>query len=49
VGHPILGCDIYKNELSQEKSERLLLHAQSLSFDHPTTGIRVNGECDCPF
>ncbi|WP_411743615.1 RluA family pseudouridine synthase [Reinekea sp.] len=49
IGHPILGCDIYNNNHSQKKAERLLLHAQSLSFDHPTTGARINAVCDCPF
>lgn len=49
IGHPILGCDIYNNAHSQQKAERLLLHAQSLIFDHPTTGARINAVCDCPF
>jgi tRNA pseudouridine32 synthase/23S rRNA pseudouridine746 synthase len=28
---------------------RLMLHAQSLSFDHPTTGDRMTIDCPCPF
>jgi len=27
----------------------LLLHATTLEFDHPLTGERILGKCDCPF
>lgn len=41
IHHPILGCDLYGNEISQGKSNRLMLHASELEFDHPLTGERM--------
>lgn len=41
IGHPILGCDLYGTAASYKASKRLLLHAQSLQFDHPITGNRI--------
>lgn len=49
LGHPILGCDIYGTEQTQAESGRLLLHALTLEFDHPTSGERIVAECTCPF
>ena len=49
IGHPILGCDLYKNECSEQMAERLLLHACELQFDHPSSGERVIGQSPCPF
>ena len=49
IGHPILGCDLYKNERSEQMAERLLLHASELQFDHPRSGERVLGHSPCPF
>jgi len=49
IGHPILGCDLYKNERSEQMSERLLLHASELQLDHPGTGQRIYGHSPCPF
>ncbi|OUS04893.1 RNA pseudouridine synthase [Gammaproteobacteria bacterium 42_54_T18] len=49
IGHPILGCDLYKNERSEQMAERLLLHASELQFDHPRSGERVHGLSPCPF
>jgi len=48
-GHPILGCDLYKSESSEQLADRLLLHASDLYFEHPTTGKRIHGHCPCPF
>lgn len=47
IGHPIIGCDIYGNQHSEAKSQRLLLHASHLQFLHPSTDepIRFNAEC----
>lgn len=36
-GHAILGDRLYANEEVQQKSERLMLHALSLSLAHPLT------------
>ena len=48
-GHPILGCDIYKQGQSEAKAPRLLLHAHSLSFVHPVNGESMKLMADCPF
>ncbi len=49
IGHPILGCDLYKSERSQQMADRLLLHASDLFFEHPTNGEPFHGHCPCPF
>ncbi|MFT5451377.1 MAG: tRNA pseudouridine32 synthase/23S rRNA pseudouridine746 synthase [Enterobacterales bacterium] len=49
IGHPILGCDLYKNERSEQMADRLLLHASDLYFEHPTSGEKIQGHCPCPF
>lgn len=37
LGHPILGDNLYGTEYSQSATPELCLHAQSLTFSHPTT------------
>ena len=49
IGHPILGCDLYASDEAFFMSQRLMLHATTLEFDHPVTGRRVKGDCSCPF
>ncbi|GGP41089.1 RluA family pseudouridine synthase [Shewanella saliphila] len=49
IGHPILGCDLYHNQQSQQLAPRLLLHATSLSFIHPITLEKMNCLCPSPF
>jgi len=49
IGHPILGCDLYHNEQSQQMSSRLMLHASVLSFTHPITALRIDFVCPSPF
>ena len=49
IGHPILGCDLYKNDHSEQMADRLLLHASDLYFEHPTGGKQFHGQCPCPF
>ncbi|MCP8686571.1 RluA family pseudouridine synthase [Marinobacterium sedimentorum] len=49
MGHPILGCDLYKSGHSEQMAERLLLHASDLYFEHPGTGEAFHGGCACPF
>ncbi|AZG74330.1 RluA family pseudouridine synthase [Shewanella livingstonensis] len=49
MGHPILGCDLYHNDYSQQMSDRLMLHATALSFTHPMTEQRIDFVCQSPF
>jgi len=49
IGHAILGCDLYATDEAFFMTERLMLHASNLEFDHPVTGERVKGVCPCPF
>lgn len=49
IGHPVLGCDLYNNDRSEQMADRLLLHASELYFEHPTGGEQVHGQCPCPF
>jgi len=44
LGHPIVGDPIYGHP-----AERLMLHAESLAFRHPATGVSVLLECRAPF
>ena len=45
LGHPILGCDMYAHQEALGMADRLLLHATSIGFEHPTTGEWLSGEC----
>jgi tRNA pseudouridine32 synthase/23S rRNA pseudouridine746 synthase len=45
LGHPILGCDMYAHETALAMADRLMLHATTLGFEHPTTGQWLEGEC----
>ena len=49
IGHPILGCEFYADEIALNKSSRLLLHATDLEFDHPITNERIEGYCEPGF
>ena len=49
IGHPILGCEFYADEVALGKSSRLLLHATKLEFGHPLTNARVEGVCNPEF
>jgi tRNA pseudouridine32 synthase/23S rRNA pseudouridine746 synthase len=49
LGHPILGCDLYKNADSFVMAERLLLHATTIEFIHPVTQGKIQGVCPSPF
>lgn len=49
IGHPILGDPLYADEQSKTKADRLLLHADYLSFVHPVTGETLRYSCDADF
>lgn len=48
LGHPILGDPLYA-EGSARAHPRLMLHAEGLSFRHPTGGGPVEFGAPCPF
>ena len=49
IGHPIIGCDLYGLVVggvdSQDQATRLMLHASSLSFEHPVTKQTLDIVC----
>ena len=49
IGHPILGDRLYANAAALSKSERLLLHAEYLSFTHPESGELIEVHSPAPF
>ena len=49
IGHPILGCDLYTNQVSQSLATRLLLHASDIEFEHPISKVRIKVSAPCPF
>lgn len=48
LGHPILGDQIYAPDTTRDHP-RLMLHAETLSLHHPTTGLRVTFTAPAPF
>ena len=44
IGHPIIGDPIYGM-----KKERMLLHAEKISFNHPEDHQWIELECPAPF
>ena len=49
LGHPILGDSLYADAVSLSQADRLLLHAEFLSFTHPESGERLSFDCPAPF
>jgi tRNA pseudouridine32 synthase/23S rRNA pseudouridine746 synthase len=49
MGHPIIGDRFYADDDSKALSDRLLLHAERLSFPHPETGEVAEFTAPCPF
>lgn len=49
IGHPIVGDALYNPLTSTDGSQRLLLHAEELSFLHPFQGTRKNFARPAPF
>jgi tRNA pseudouridine32 synthase/23S rRNA pseudouridine746 synthase len=49
IGHPILGCDLYAPSKILNRSDRLLLHAERLAFNHPGTGLWREFYSPAPF
>ncbi len=49
LGHPILGCHLYSANGSEQKANRLLLHAEQLSLTDPKSGQTVTATAVCSF
>ncbi len=49
LGHPILGDNFYAHEEAFAAAERLQLHAERLSFFHPSSGEECLFTVPCPF
>jgi tRNA pseudouridine32 synthase / 23S rRNA pseudouridine746 synthase len=49
LGHAIVGDRLYASKEIQNKADRLLLHAQSISFTHPVTMQAVSFDSPAPF
>ncbi|HZI08551.1 MAG TPA: RluA family pseudouridine synthase, partial [Archangium sp.] len=50
AAHPLgLGAPIVGDRLYGGGDSRLMLHAESLTFIHPHTGMRLDLECRAPF
>ncbi len=49
LGHPILGDRFYAPPNALKRAPRLLLHAATLTLDHPGTGASVTFRAPCPF
>ena len=49
LGHPIVGDSLYADAVRLSQAERLLLHAERLSFPHPQSGEALDFACPAPF
>lgn len=49
MGHPILGDHLYGTAESQKATEHLCLHAQSLTFTHPSSKKTLTFSSSVPF
>jgi|SRR5690606_9357101 len=49
LGHPILGDPLYAHPQALAAAPRLCLHAQSLSFQHPTSKQQLHFHCAAEF
>lgn len=47
--HPILGCNLYSKNGSEQKADRLLLHAEQLTITDPKTDKIITATAPCPF
>ncbi len=49
IGHPILGDNLYAPDVLRDASDRLLLHATTLTIIHPAKNESLAFESACPF
>jgi 23S rRNA pseudouridine1911/1915/1917 synthase len=48
IGHPLLGDEVYSNRKSPFKLEGQVLHAMTIGFVHPTSGLYIELEAPLP-
>ncbi|WP_086931338.1 RluA family pseudouridine synthase [Agarilytica rhodophyticola] len=49
IGHPIIGDRFYKNNESENKADRMCLHAEQLFFTHPITKKHIHIAAEATF
>jgi len=49
LGHPILGDNLYADDVARAMAPRLLLHAERLALSHPADGQRMEWWAACAF
>ncbi|WFE68843.1 RluA family pseudouridine synthase [Thiomicrospira sp. R3] len=49
LGHPILGDNLYADKSTDERVNRLMLHATELQFTHPTKQHQITLRCPVDF
>lgn len=49
LGHPILGDNLYAHPEALTMADRLMLHAEQLSLEHPSDGRRMTWTVEAPF
>lgn len=49
IGHPIVGDRLYGDPAREPASDRMLLHASELRFEHPGSGAAMDLAADVPF
>ena len=49
IGHPILGDTLYADPATLGMAERLMLHAETLCFEHPVDGRQLELSSPAPF
>lgn len=49
TGHPILGDPLYASGAARDDHPRLMLHAESLRFKHPESGVQMSFSAPVPF
>ena len=48
INHPVVGDPVYSKGKNEFGLDRQLLHARTLSFTHPSTGLDVEFQCPVP-
>lgn len=49
LGHSIVGDEFYASDPVSRQTSRMMLHAEFLTFMHPSTNVQVSFLAPCPF